>query len=89
MISMCYASGNLVCPGTATEARLDGSEESTTRALIVNCDDSVYNVDVDVDGWMDGWRERGREGGRQTDRQAARQTQRERQTDRQMDRRMR
>ena len=27
MISLCYARGDLVCPGTATEAILDGSEE--------------------------------------------------------------
>ena len=27
MISLCYASGDLLCPGTTTEARLDGSEE--------------------------------------------------------------
>ena len=27
MFSLCYASGDFVCPGTATEARLGGSEE--------------------------------------------------------------
>ena len=32
MISLCYASGELVCPGTATEARLDGSEEFNALA---------------------------------------------------------
>ena len=32
MISLCYASGDLVCPGTATEARLDGSEELNALA---------------------------------------------------------
>ena len=32
MISLCYASGDFVCPGTATEARLDGSEELNALA---------------------------------------------------------
>ena len=32
MISLCYASGDLVCPGTATEARLDVSEEFNALA---------------------------------------------------------
>ena len=32
MISLCYASGDLVCPGTSTEARLDGSEELNALA---------------------------------------------------------
>ena len=29
---LCYASGDFVCPGTATEARLDGSEELNALA---------------------------------------------------------
>ena len=32
MISLCYDSRDLVCPGTATEARLDGSEELNALA---------------------------------------------------------
>ena len=32
MISLCYASGDFVCPGNATEDRLDGSEELNALA---------------------------------------------------------